>query len=269
MINEKIYLDENDKDVVLETFVHVDPNMPKRDAILVFPGGGYTHLASFREGECIATAFASRGVNAFVLSYRLGPKNNYPAQLIDAARAMAYIKANAEKYMIDPERVFTVGFSAGGHLCGNLATEYEKAEKLLSLPENTARPAGSILAYPVVTAMHETHKWSFEYLLGKPFESLSEEERKAHSNELHVTEKTPPAFIWHTAEDDAVPVIGSLLLAAAYVKAKVPVELHVYPYGPHGIALASDLTSNGSASYVQPRAEEWVDKAVSFIKTLK
>lgn len=266
MLCEKIYLDKDNPEVVLETYVHLDPNMPKRDAILIFPGGGYAHLASFREGDCIATAFASRGVNAFVLSYRLGPKHNYPSQLIDAARAMAYIKENAEKYMIDPDRVFTVGFSAGGHLCGNLATEYAKAEKMLGLAENTARPRGSIYSYPVVTAVNMTHIWSFEYLLGKKFSELTEEERRAHSNELHVTADTPPAFIWHTAEDDAVPVIGSLLLASAYVNAGVKVELHVYPFGPHGIALANELTSNNNPSYIQPRAAEWVDKAVGFMK---
>ena len=268
MINEKIFLDENDKRVVLETYAHVDPLMPKRDAILIFPGGGYQHLASFREGDCIATAYASRGVNAFVLSYRLGPENNYPSQIIDAARAMAYIKNNAEKYGIDPDRVFTVGFSAGGHLCGSLATKYRVAEELLGLAENTARPAGSVLCYPVVSAMCPTHTGSFSALVGKPFDELTEQERRLHSNELHVNEKTPPAFIWHTATDNAVPPDGALRLALAYINAGVTVEMHLYPYGPHGIALATELTSNGTESFIQPRAEEWVDKSVSWMKTL-
>ena len=268
MLNEKIYLDENDKNVVLETYAHVDPLMPKRDAILIFPGGGYVHLASFREGDCIATAYASRGVNAFVLSYRLGPKNNYPSQLLDAARAIVYIKKNAEKYGVNPDRVFIIGFSAGGHLCGSLATKYAIAEKLLGLPEDAARPAGAVLCYPVVSAMCPTHKGSFSALLGKPFEELTEEERAFHSHELHVNEKTPPAFIWHTATDNAVPPEGALRLALAYINAGVTVEMHLYPYGPHGIALASDLTSNGYPDFVQPRCEEWVDKSVSWMKTL-
>ncbi len=268
MINEKIYLDENNPEVVLETYAHVDPLMPKRDAILIFPGGAYCHLASFREGDCIATAFASRGVNAFVLSYRLGPKNNYPCQLIDAVRAIVYIKENASKYGIDPQRVFTVGFSAGGHLSGTVATKYMIGEQLLSLPKDSARPAGTLYAYPVVSAFAATHGGSFENLLGKPFSELSEEEKNFHSVELHVTENTPPAFIWHTAEDNAVPPEGALRLAAAYVSKKVTVEMHLYPYGPHGIALASPLTSNGNVGFVQPRAEEWVDKAVSFMKTV-
>ena len=268
MINEKIYLDENDESVVLETYAHVDPLMPRRDAILIFPGGGYVHLASFREGDCIATAYASRGVNAFVLSYRLGPKNNYPSQLLDAARAIVYIKNNAEKYGINPDRVFITGFSAGGHLCGSLATKYAIAEKLLGLPEDAARPAGAVLCYPVVSAMCPTHKGSFSALLGKPFEELTEEERRLHSHELHVDKKTPPAFIWHTATDNAVPPEGALRLALAYINAGVTVEMHLYPYGPHGIALASDLTSNGYPDFVQPRCEEWVDKSVSWMKTL-
>lgn len=267
MINEKIYLDENDPDVVLETFAHVDPLMPKRDAILVLPGGAYCHLASFREGECVACAFASRGVNAFVLSYRLGPKNNYPCQLIDAVRAMVYIKENAEKYGIDAERVFAVGFSAGGHLLGTLATKYMIGEELLSLPKDSARPAGTIYSYPVISA-YAPHVGSFENLLGKPFSELTKEEKDFHSVDLNVTENTPPAFIWHTAEDNAVPPEGALSLAAAYVSKKVKVEMHLYPYGPHGIALATPHTSNGNVGFVQPRAEEWVDKAVSFMKTV-
>ena len=265
MINEKIYLDDN---VLLETYVHNDPTMPKRDAILVFPGGGYQHLASFREGECIATAYASRGVNAFVLSYRLGPENNYPKQLIDAARAIVYIRENAEKYAIKPDRIFTVGFSAGGHLNGTIATKYRIAEELLSLPENAARPNGSIYSYPVVSALCDTHKWSFQMLTGKPFDELSEEERELHSVERHVNEKTPPAFIWHTATDNAVPPEGSLRLALAYIHAGVTVEMHLYPYGPHGIALATDLTSNSEPSFVQDRAAEWVDKSISWMKTI-
>lgn len=268
MINEKIYLDPNDKAVVLETFVHNDADMPVRDALLIFPGGGYTHVCAFREGECIATAFASRGVNAFVLTYRVGPEHRYPSQLIDAARAMAYIKENAQKYKINPDRVFTLGFSAGGHLCGNLATEYEKAEELLSLKKDTARPCGSVYCYPVVSAVALTHSWSFQMLTGKDFKDLTEEEKRAHSNELRVNEKTPPAFIWHTAEDETVPIMGSLRLCSAYVDAGVPVEMHVYPYGPHGLALATELTSNGNEDFIQPRAAEWVDKAVGWMKTV-
>lgn len=265
MINEKIYLEDG---VMLETYAHVDPNMPKRDAILIFPGGGYQHLASFREGDCVATAYASRGVNAFVLSYRLGPENNYPKQLLDAARAIVYIRENADKYGIKPNRIFTVGFSAGGHLNGTIATKYRIAEQLLSLPENAARPDGSIYSYPVVSALCDTHIGSFQALIGKPFSELTEQEREFHSVERHVNEKTPPAFIWHTAEDNAVPPEGSLRLALAYIHAGVAVEMHLYPYGPHGIALATELTSNDYPPFVQPRAQEWVDKSVSWMKTL-
>lgn len=266
MINEKIYLDKENPEVVLETYAHIDPLMPKRDAILIFPGGGYAHLASFREGDCIATAFASRGVNAFVLSYRLGPKYNYPCQLIDAVRAIDYIKKNADKYGVNPDRVFTVGFSAGGHLSGTVATKYRIGEELLSLPRDSARPAGNIYAYPVVSAVCDTHVGSFQNLLGKPFDELTDEERRFHSIELSVTKETPPAFIWHTATDNAVPPEGALRLAAAYARHGVTVEMHFYPFGPHGIALANELTSNGTKDFIQPRAEEWVDKAVSWIK---
>ncbi len=237
------------------------------DAILVIPGGGYGRVCSDREGEPIANAFRERGVTAFVLSYRVAP-NRYPSQLLDAASAMAYIKKNAIEFDINPERVFAVGFSAGGHLVGTLSTKHTLAEKLLSLPENFTRPRGSIYAYPVVSASCATHSYTLESLTGKPLSDFSPEEIAEHSVELNVTEDTPPAFIWHTVEDEIVPVIGSLRLAEAYIKTGVPVMAHIYPYGPHGVALANEVTKCGNDAWIQPLCCGWVDYAAEFIKTV-
>ena len=263
MIHERIFLD-NEKRTYIDTYVNTDSREKPRDAMLVIPGGGYHQVCLDREGECVAMAYASHGVNSFVLNYRVGVGETYPNQLIDAARAMAHIKQNADKYHIDPDRVFAVGFSAGGHLCGTLATLYREAEELIGLEKDTARPRGVVLAYPVVTALHKTHIGSFEKLLCKPFSEITEEEKKHFSIEENITADTPPAFIWHTAEDAVVPPVGSIRLAEAYCKAGAKVEFHLYPYGPHGLALSNEVTCIEG----QPKAESWVEEAVEWIKTV-
>lgn len=263
---EKIQLDPENPEVILEAYY--DPSERSKDGILVIPGGGYGTVCSDREGGPIANAFLDRGINAFVLTYRVAP-NRYPAPLLDAARAMAYVRTNAARYGVDPARIFVVGFSAGGHLVGLISTHYKYAEKLLGLPENLTRPTGSVYAYPVVSTECPTHGCSFTNLAGKDVEGFSEEERRLYSIECSVNSDTPPAFIWHTAEDEIVPVFGSLRLAEYYVKAGVPVTLHIYPYGPHGVALADERTLCGNEAWRQPLAVGWVDYAVDFFKTVK
>ncbi|MBQ8689664.1 MAG: alpha/beta hydrolase [Clostridia bacterium] len=266
MLHEIISLDKNNPTVTLEVFAYTDGE--PRDAMLVIPGGGYGTVCSDREGEPIALAFLERGVNAFVLTYRVGKGHNFPEQLTDAARAVAYIRENAERYALRDGRVFTVGFSAGGHLSGTLATRYKYAERLLGLPENLTRPTGSVYAYPVVSAMCPTHGSSFENLSGKPLAEFTDEDVRLYSLEEHVTKNTPPAFIWHTATDEIVPVCGSLLLANTYINAGVSVTLHVYPYGTHGVALGNEITANGNKEWLQPLAEGWVDYAVAWMSTV-
>ena len=131
MKHERIYFDKTDERVFLDIYAVTDPLMSKREAMLVIPGGGYSHVCADREGECIALAFAAKGMNAFVLTYSVGQDAVYPRQLLDAARAMAYIKEHAEEYHIDPDRIYGVGFSAGGHLLGTLTTLHGEAEELL------------------------------------------------------------------------------------------------------------------------------------------
>lgn len=267
MIHERVYFDK-EKKAYVETYVNTDSREKVRDAMLIIPGGGYSNVCLDREGECIAIAYASRGVNAFVLNYRVGRDEHHPNQLIDAARAMVYIKENAEKYRIDPERVFAVGFSAGGHLCGMLATLHREAEELLGLEKDAARPHGAVFAYPVVTACMPTNVVSYTNLLGKPFSEITEEQVKHFSIEKNISADTPPAFIWHTAEDTIVPPIASLLLAEAYVEAGVDVECHLYPYGPHATGLGTYISSAGNPNYNQPKVAEWIPESVSWMKTV-
>lgn len=269
MLHERIYFYPEDKRVFLDVYAVADRRIAPRDAMLVLPGGGYSHVCADREGENIALELVAKGINAFVLTYSVGEDAVFPRQLLDAARALKLIKERAEDFHINPDRVFAVGFSAGGHLCGTLATHYEIAEKELGLEKNYLRVKGAILSYPVVTAYGETHTGSFMYLLKKPFENYTDEERKFHSIECNVTAETPPMFIWHTSEDRGVPIYGSLKLAAANYALGKPVELHLYPYGPHGIALANEITSAGNPKLIADEATAWISDAIRWMKSIK
>ena len=267
MICERVQLSENNN-VYLDTYVVANQAERIRDAILVIPGGGYAAVCSDREGEPIAMAFAARGINAFVLTYSIGEGAVYPRQLLDAASAMVYIKSNAERYHINPERIFGVGFSAGGHLLGELTVHHDVAEEIMNLEKDYLKLAGSVFSYPVITAQTKTHVASFENLLKKSYDKITEKERRFHSIECNVDESTPPAFIWHTSEDKGVPFDGSLRLALAYKDAGIPVELHVYPKGPHGLALANEITAKSSKGLIYPNVQEWIDKAVKWISEI-
>ena len=259
---DRVYFDGK-PDVYLEAFAIVGDNRPKKSAMLIIPGGGYHHVCLTYEGESVALSYVSQGVNAFVLNYRAEICDVFPSHLEYAAWAMAYIKDHAEEFDVDPERVFALGFSAGGHLCASLAVMHKIAEKNLGYPENYAKPRGTVLCYPVVSAYSPTHEGSFANLLNKPFSELSDEERRKFSIECNVTSETPPAFIWHTAEDTAVPPIGSLHLAEAYLSAGVPVTMHLYPYGAHGIGLATE-----SSGVSQPIAKMWFSYSLEWMKTV-
>ena len=255
----------------LELDTYVEEGSVGKDSVLIFPGGGYQNLSKEREGVAIAKAYLERGLNAFVLHYSVGADFKYPDHLTDASFAITYIKAHAEELGVNPDRIFTVGFSAGGHLSGSMAILHKDPEVLsnLGIEKGANKPCGSILAYPVVSAKVDTHTGSFAMLAGKPFDKLTDEDRNRLSLECNVDEDSCPIFIWHTSEDAGVPVIGSLKLAEAYYSLGRAFSLHVYPYGPHGIALANAETSDGNGQWVQPLAEGWVDESVRWIKSVK
>ena len=276
MLHERVYLDPSDKRVYIDTYVANDRSV-RKDAILVIPGGGYHNVCTAREGEPIALAYLARVINAFVLQYRVSDyreatdEDGYPAQLIDASRAILHIKQNAQKYNIDPARVFAVGFSAGGHLAGSLAVLHSDPDVLAALgcEKGGNRPCAAVLAYPVVTAMMNTHEGSFSHLMRMPFAEISEADRRRLSLEENVADDSAPLFIWHTSEDKVVPPIGSLMLAAKYTERGLPVTLHLYPYGGHGTCLANEVTACGNAACIQPLADGWLDASVAWLKTIK
>jgi acetyl esterase/lipase len=195
-------------------------------AVLVCPGGGYRTLASAHEGKDVAEWLNTLGVSAFVLQYRVGPRYHHPVPLQDAQRAIRLLRARAKDFAIDPGRLGILGFSAGGHLAATTGTHFDAG----------SRPDFMVLAYPVMSMTAPfSHKGSIENLLGSsPDPKLAED----LSNERRVTAQTPPAFLFHTADDPGVPVENSLVFAQALRQAGVPVELHVFPKGKHGVGLA-------------------------------
>jgi acetyl esterase/lipase len=208
-------------------------------AVVVCPGGGYGMLAG-HEGEPIARWLNTLGITAAVVKYRLGPKYHHPVMLGDAQRAIRTVRANAKKWNVDPKRVGILGFSAGGHLAATASTQFDAGDANApdAVDRLSSRPDVSVLVYPVITMTDpHTHAGSRRNLLG---DNPTAEQIDAMSAEKRVTKQTPPAFIFHTADDQAVPVENALLYAAALRKNGVPFELHVYEHGRHGVGLAQD-----------------------------
>ena len=270
MLFERITLNVNSHDFYLDAYV-ADIRSCSRDAVLIFPGGAYRDVCDDREGEPIALAYLAKGINAFVLHYSVGEKYQYPSHLTEASLALMYIKEHADELSINKDRIFAVGFSAGGHLAGSLAILHKDPRVLgaLGIEQGDNKPCGAILSYPVVSALCDTHKESFYYLSGKEFDQISEAEKRSLSLECNVDEDSAPLFIWHTAEDDLVPVVGSLRLSEAYYNANRPFTLRVYPYGVHGVALANEITGGEDGLWIEPLAEEWVDASIKWMKTVK
>lgn len=210
-----------------------DASAWKRPAVIVVPGGGYA-MVSKREGGPIAAEFFANGFQAFVLTYEVTPDVAYPEQLLELSAAVDYVKTHAEELHVNADEVFAVGFSAGGHLTGNLAVEYQAVPQKAGVPLN-CKPTAVGLAYPVISRK-DGHVGSFDNLLVGYTEEAQEELLKTLNLNEAVTKDTPPAFIWTTATDEIVPCKNSLHYAEALAKAGVEFELHIYPRGNHGAA---------------------------------
>lgn len=223
----------------MEVYLPV-PQAATGQAVLICPGGGYEGLAFDWEGRQIAKWLNTKGIAGMVLKYRLpnsaSVKISYEAPLQDAKRAMRLIRSNAEKWKLDKNKIGVMGFSAGGHLASTLGTHFEMQSDLSKDTINSlnARPDFMILIYPVITMEKDlTHMGSRNSLLGN---SPSEELVAQFSNELKVSEKTPPTFILATTDDDIVPVENSIHFYEALAEKNISAEMHIYPKGGHGYA---------------------------------
>lgn len=235
--NHFSFLGENGKNPTLDIYlpynmVEMRREKQKRPCMLICPGGGYG-MCSERESEVVAVHFLPEGFNVFVLTYSVAP-NRFPSQLCEVAAAMELIYKNAEEWNCDTEKIAIMGFSAGGHLAAHYSTAFDCDEVRALFPESKAVNA-SVLCYPVISAnARSAHMGSFLNLLGHNPENQDEENR--FSCQKLVNEKTPPAFLWHTAEDKTVPVKNSLLYAEALSERGIPFELHIFPFGGHGLS---------------------------------
>jgi acetyl esterase/lipase len=210
-----------------------------RACVVVCPGGGYAMRAG-HEGAPIAQWLNTLGISAVVVQYRVHPWR-HPAPISDARRAIRLVRHHAAAWGVDAGRVGILGFSAGGHLACITAAlgEAARPEAADRLERPSSRPDALIACYPVAGLVSPlTHRGSRDNLLG-PGAGAPEAgaQVRALSPEAQVTAAHPPAFIWHTAEDGAVPVQLSLDLARALADHGVPFALHVWPKGHHGIGL--------------------------------
>ena len=261
-MKNKIYLWKKDVPYFNEEFNQEPPsiteyfldNGKKNGFVLVIPGGGYGFVCIDHEGDAICRYLNDHGISAAYLTYRISPYM-HPVMETDAKRAIRLVRYNAEKWGIDPEKIGTMGFSAGGHLTcmTGLRFDYGLADGD-EIDKVSSRPDTFAPCYAVASLDPEiTHLGSLYNLLG---ENPDEQMIKKLSSENIVRDDTPPAFLWHTAEDGAVNPENSIRLASSLIKKNIPCELHIFPYGGHGLGVASD----------QPLADQWMPLYVRWLK---
>lgn len=215
----------------------------QNSCVIVCPGGAYVMRAD-HEGEPIAQMLNANGISAFVLNYRVAPYH-HPVELTDAKRAIRYVRFHAERFGIDPQKIGILGFSAGGHLTVTALEHFDYGnEDGDEIDRVSSRPDAGVLCYAVISLLNYAHTGSRDYLLG---ENADPDLVRQLSGECSVREDMPPVFLWHTAADDGVFVQNSLNMALALKQKNIPVELHIFPDGPHGLGLAQET----------PGANQW------------
>ncbi len=257
MLHEVVKL-SGESNATLTTYVADLSDKYPRKALLILPGGGYNHVCVEREGEPIANAFMPYGFNAFILNYTVDGSKIFPNHLIEVACAIKHIKDNAERYSIDPDKVFVMGFSAGGHLAASAGTMWKMKEiyDAVDMPYGYNKPRGVVLSYAVISPEYENHFDSFRNMWGT--ESPSEEQLAKANIVTHIDADSAPAFIWHTFNDDNVDVRNALDAVRAYVEAGVSCEFHMFPDGPHGISVANEVVSRVHSDLENKTVAQWV-----------
>lgn len=258
---------ETENPVILTGYV--PDNSPDIDidrlhpAVIVLPGGGYG-FTSDRENEAIAFKFITEGICAFVLKYNVAPIR-FPNALCEALLSIKYVRDHAKEYNIDPENISVCGFSAGGHLAASTGVHWKSPYILdiLGISGSEIKPNKLILSYPVITSGEYAHRGSFDNLLGD--DNQSEKWLEFNSLEKQVTSDTPQSFIWHTYEDEGVPVQNSMLFASALIAHKIPTELHIYKRGGHGLSLGNHMVYGDKKYGDNHMTSDWIEKAIRFI----
>ena len=274
MLYTKLYRDGN-PDICLTTFVMDSiPGMiggEVRPAVVVCPGGGYVHLSP-REAENLAVLFNAHGFHAFVLEYSITKNPSYETvgkvlgkePLMDASWALATIREHAEEWHLDPDRIAIMGSSAGGHLAAYLGTCWNDPEivETLGIKEGANKPNACLLNYPVLISGEFAHQGSLNQLIGP---GRPQEDYLSVSLDRYVGEHTPPCFLWHTMEDQAVPVQNSIIFSLALRKYGVPFELHVFEKGAHGLSTCQADVA-GSPAGINPETGKWMELCITFLR---
>lgn len=241
---------EAKQDVPTLTVILPEGAAANGSAVIVAPGGGYLGLATGHEGRMVGDWFAAHGFTAFVLTYRLVPFGyTHPAQLHDARRAIRWVRAHAEDYGVQPDRIAMIGFSAGAHLTAMASTLFDPGNPAATDPveKMSSRPDFAILAYPAITK-------SLKSLEGSNPSAATLREIYPARN---VRSDTPPTFIFHTSTDELVEPGNSLAYYQALRDAKVPAELHIFEEGRHGLGLAQGDPAVGAWTSL---LRNWLDK---------
>ena len=225
-------------------------NTWSRPAVIVVPGGSY-YFVSKREGEMVVGEFLAKGFQCFVLEYLVSPQGvHYPEQLFELSCAIDFVRKHAKEYNVKEDEIFTIGFSAGGHLVADQSCEHNTVPDRLGV-KLQCKPTAVALSYAVINDEPDTFS---NLLCGSPEDEKAALKKRLMVNKL-VGKHTPPTFIWATAQDGLVPAENSLVYATALARKKVPYELHIYPRGDHGKS-TGEKEINGPADAVSTY-EEW------------
>ena len=277
----------------------------KKPAVIVCPGGAYLKVSD-QEAECVALRFAANGYHAFVLTYSVGEACKYPTTLLEIAKSILHIRQHADEWLVDENRIAVCGFSAGGHLCATISTQYKQAAELLGVAPEAVRPDAAILGYPVTDLTMPLIRLPLAALSGPvedpahPEDAVlpmfrcciaedeagmyidlskgmngvyigtptpTQEQLRAHSPLFHVGPDTPPTYLWTTWSDEMVSPVNSLAYAEALVKNGVKAEMHMFVNGPHGLSVA-DHTSTVGEGYENPEVAHWVPMVMDWFRLI-
>lgn len=234
-----------------------------RPAVVICPGGGYFAVCENWEGERIAMSYIAAGFHAIVLNYTTESHGRYPCQIKELAATISYCRSMANEWQLAPDKIAVCGFSAGGHLAASISTLWN-CKEIFSVEEIQSelhKPNASILCYPVISSGEFAHKDSIINLLGTTDESTPNWSLMSLENQVNAS--TPPAFLWHTVEDTAVPVENSILYASALRKNHIPFEIHIYPKGAHGQSLTTYGIARNKSFF--PRDYNWNKLSVDWL----